>query len=369
VKLAQQLVLGFLMASSIAHAAVSKQDWGNTAQGQSVEIYTLSDSYMSVRLTTFGAHLVSINVPDRSGKRADVALGFSSLAGYEADTSSYMGAIVGRYGNRIAHGKFSVDGKVYQIPLNNGANAIHGGPAGFDRKVWTAHEIPEGVEMTLVSQSGDMGFPGTLTVHVRYTLHEKELCIAYEATTTQATVVNLTNHTYFNLSGEGSGNILDEVLMLHADRYTPIDAGLIPTGELATVKGTPFDFREPTSIGSRIDEPNEQLKLAGGYDHNFVLNAGENTDSPHVAAIVYDPQSGRTLTVSTTQPGVQFYTGNFLDGTLTGKSGSKYERHAGFCLETQHFPDSPSHPDFPSTVLLPGHVFRSITRFAFGVKS
>jgi aldose 1-epimerase len=254
---------------------------------------------------------------------------------------------------------------MYQVPLNDGANALHGGTVGFANKLWTGRIIPDGVEMSIVSPDGDMGFPGTLTAHVRYTLHGHALHIEYSATTTKPTVANLTNHSYFNLAGDGQGTILNEVLMLNADKYTPVAAGLIPTGELAPVADTPFDFRKPTAIGARINEPNEQLKIAGGYDHNFVLNG---TARMHLAAVAYDPTSGRTLTVTTTEPGVQFYSGNFLDGTRTGKFGGMYPKYAGFCLETQHFPDAPNEPTFASTLLRPGETLHSTTVFTFGVR-
>jgi len=354
------------MATSVAYGAVTKAPFGKTSDGKPVEIYTLTSKDLTVRIMTFGARVVSLDAPDRSGKRADVVLGYNDLASYEADKSTYFGSIVGRYGNRLAKGTFSIDGQSFHVPLNNNGNSLHGGPVGFDHKLWTGREIPDGVEMTLVSPDGDMGFPGELTAHVRYTLVGDQLRIAYSATTTKATVLNLTNHSYFNLAGDGSGTILDQVMMIDADRYTPIDAGLIPTGELAPVAGTPFDFRTPTAIGKRIDTPNEQLKLAGGYDHNWVLNATGH--SLHLAAKAYDPKSGRTLTVTTTEPGVQFYSGNFLDGSYTGKTGVKYEKHFGFCLETQHFPDSPNHPSFPSTLLKPGETMHSETVFTFGVQ-
>jgi aldose 1-epimerase len=345
-------------------AEVQAADWGTTDDGKTVTLYTLSDSDLTVKLTNFGAHVVAIEAPDRKGVRADVVLGYKDFAGYQHENKTYFGAIVGRYGNRIAKGAFTLDGQTYQVPTNNNGNALHGGTVGFDRKLWDAKQLSNGVEFTLVSPDGDMGFPGTLTAHVTYTLEGRSLKIEYSATTTKPTVVNLTNHSYFNLGGEGSGTILGELLMINADRYTPIDAGLIPTGKLPSVAGTPFDFRKPTAIGARIGVENEQLKLAGGYDHNFVLNGGPGL---HLAAKVEDPKSGRTLTVTTTQPGVQFYSGNFLDGTLTGASGVKYEQHAGFCLETQHFPDSPNHPAFPSTELKPGQTMHSTTVFTFGV--
>jgi aldose 1-epimerase len=356
------------MTGANAEGGVSKAPFGTTAEGTPIEIYTLTSEQLTVSIITFGARVTSIEAPDRHGKRADVVLGYNDVATYEADTT-YLGAIVGRYGNRIAQGTFSLDGEAFHLPLNNGANSLHGGTVGFDHKVWQAAEIPHGVEMTLVSPDGDMGYPGELTVHVRYTLEGDALHIAYSATTTKATVVNLTNHSYFNLAGEGSGTILEQVAMIDADRFTPVDAGLIPMGELKPVIATPFDFRSPTVIGERIDEPAEQLKLAGGYDHNWVLNGYKSKEKAlHLAAEVFDPESGRKLTVTTTEPGVQFYSGNFLAGKFTGKTGASYAKHFGFCLETQHFPDSPNHPEFPSTVLRPGETLHSETVFTFGVK-
>ncbi len=361
------LALSPLALSPLAHSAVSSTPWGKTESGEAVEMYTLSDSALTVRITNYGAHVVSIGAADRNGKKADVVLGHKDLAGYLADTKSYMGSVVGRYGNRIAKGTFSIDGTTYQVPVNNDGQALHGGTVGFDRKVWTAHKLGNGVELTLVSPDGDMGFPGQLTAHVRYTLEGSSLHIAYTATTTKPTVLNLTNHTYFNLAGEGSGDILNQVLTLPADRYTPIDARLIPTGQLAPVDGTPLDFRTPTPIGARIDQVDPQLKFAGGYDFNFVLNSAAG-QAQHMAAKVVDPASGRTLTVTTDQPGVQFYSGNFLDGSTTGLSGTPYAKHAGFCLETQHFPDSPNQPTFPTTLLRPGQTMHSETVFTFGVQ-
>lgn len=349
-----------------AHTDVKAAPWGTSSKGQGVELYTLTNRQLTVEITNFGAHIVSIEAPDRDGHRADVVLGFKSLAGYQADTKTYMGSVVGRYGNRIAKGKFSIGGTSYTIPANDHGNALHGGTEGFDRRVWSGQQIADGVELTLVSPDGDMGFPGQLTVHVRYTLEGSSLKIEYSASTTKPTVLNLTNHSYFNLGGESSGTILDETIMLAANRYTPVDKTLIPTGQLAPVAGTPLDFRQPTAIGKRIDADNEQLKIAGGYDHNFVLN-GKGTGL-HLAARVVDPASGRTLTETTTEPGVQFYSGNFLDGSITGAGGAKYVKHAGFCLETQHFPDSPNHPLFPSTELRPGKTMHSETVFTFGVE-
>ncbi len=349
-------------------AEVKKSVFGTMPDGTTISIFELQEGALKARVMTYGARLVSLEVPDRNGKVADVVLGYDSLAPYLSDPKTYFGAIVGRYGNRIAHGTFVLDGKRYEVPKNDGDNSLHGGTIGFDKRVWTAHEIPNGVELTLISKNGDQGYPGTLTSHVRYTLSAHALKIEYSATTDADTVLNLTNHSYFNLAGEGDGNILDNVLTIRADRYTPVNAGLIPTGELAPVAGTPFDFRTPTAIGKRIDQDNEQLKFARGYDQNFVLGASTDGQSMHQAARVLDPKSGRVLTVVTTQPGVQFYSGNFLDGTAHGKHGHVYEKRAGLCLETQHFPDSPNHPAFPSTELKPGQTFHSVTEFIFSTE-
>lgn len=347
------------------NVSVTRSVWGDTASGVPVALYTLQDKDLTVQITTFGARIVSIDAPDRTGKMQDVVLGYDDLAHYLQD-KSYFGAIVGRYANRLARGRFTIDGKTYQVPVNNGANALHGGPLGFSSKLWTGKKVPNGVEMTLVSPDGDMGFPGELTVHVRYTLHGHSLRLDYSATTTKPTVINLSNHSYFNLAGDGKGTILDDVLTIPADRYTPIDAGSIPTGALDPVAGTPFDFRKPTTIGARINEPNQQLKFPGGYDHNFVLN-GTTQPGLHLAARVEDPTSGRVLTIRTDQPGLQFYSGNFLAGKFAGKHGVLYGKHAALALETQHFPDSPNHPKFPSTLLLPGQTFHSTTVYAFSV--
>jgi aldose 1-epimerase len=321
-----------------------------------------------VDLTNYGARIVSLKTKDRNGRFGDVALGYESASGYaEPKGKTYFGAIVGRYGNRIAGGKFTLDGKTYQIPLNNGPNALHGGTVGFGDQMWTGKIIPDGVEMTLVSPDGDMGFPGTMTVHVRYTLVGSAVHINYEATSDKDTVVNVTNHTYFNLSGEGSGTILDEVLQINADEYTPVDAGLIPVGGPKPVAGTPFDFRKPTAIGARIHQDDVQLKIGGGYDHNWILR-GKNGEMKE-AARLYDPASGRVLTVSTTEPGVQFYSGNSLTGDYKGKSGGTYSKNTGLCLETQHYPDSPNQPAFPSTELKAGETMRSETVFAFSTQA
>jgi aldose 1-epimerase len=356
----------FIIAMSLtaaAHAEVKMSIWGHTTEGVAVPIYTLTSAHVEVRVMAYGARLVSIKTPDRAGKMADVVLGYDTLQDYLHDTKTRLGAVVGRYGNRIALGRFSIDGKTYEIPANDGRNALHGGPIGFDRYVWEAHEVPNGVEFRHVSPDGDMGFPGTLTADVRYSLIGNVLHIDYFAKTDRATVLNLTNHAYFNLSGDDIGDILGERIELNADRYTPTNAEQVPTGELAPVAGTPFDFRKSMIIGARINDTNEQLRLGSGYDHNFVVDGVAGT--LRLAAIVTDPDIGRRMTVETTEPGVQFYTANHLDGTFAGRHGVKYGKNAGFCLETQHFPDSPNHEDFPSTVLRPGRTFHSTTLFIF----
>ena len=349
---------------TFAHVEVKMSVWGHTADGVAVPIYTLTSGQIEVRVAAYGAKLVSVRTPDRNGKMADVVLGYDHLEDYLNDNDTHFGSIVGRFGNRIANGRFSIDGEAYQIPQNNGTSALHGGPMGFDRYVWQAREVPGGIEFTHVSPDGDMGFPGTLTAKAKYTLSGNTLRVDYTATTDKATVVNLTNHAYFNLRGDDQGDILGELLQLNADQMTPVDANLIPIGELAPVAGTPFDFRKPTVVGERIGDHNEQLEIGGGYDHNFVVNGSAGT--LRLAAIVADPASGRTMTVETTEPGVQFYTGNFLMGNFTGRHGIKHGKRTGFCLETQHYPDSPNQPSFPSTLLKPGATLQSTTTFAFG---
>jgi aldose 1-epimerase len=348
-----------LLMGSVAWGSVTKAPWGKTSDGKAVEIFTISDHDLTVRITTFGARVVSIEAPDRNGKMADVVLGYDNVGQYEKDKTTYFGSIVGRYGNRIAKGTFSIDGKTFHIPLNNNGNALHGGPGGFSTLVWTGTEIPDGVEMSLVSPDGDMGFPGTLTVHVRYTVVEHSLRISYSATTTKATVTNLTNHSYFNLAGQTGGTILDHEMMIAADQYTAADDAYIPTGELKSVKGTPLDFTSPKAIGARIGQIKGE---PGGYDHNYVIRPDKK--SPALAARVREPNSGRVMEVFTTEPGVQLYTGNFLDGSVMGK-GVVYKKHTGFCLETQHFPDSPHHPEFPPIVLRPGATYKTTTIYKF----
>ncbi len=352
-------------------STMQKQSFGKTDDGQAVDLYTLTNQKgMQVSITNFGATVVSIKVPDKAGTMADVVLGYTDAGGYQSG-KAYLGATIGRYGNRIAKGKFVLDGQTFSLPTNDGPNTLHGGIKGFSHRVWTAKDVSsaagQALQMTYLSKDGEEGFPGNLNVKVVFTLPENnELKIDYSATTDKDTVLNLTNHSYFNLSGQGEGDILGHELTLHASRFTPVDSTLIPTGELKSVKGTPFDFTKSTAIGTRIDQDDEQVKFGKGYDHNWVLdNAGP---ALHSAAFAYDPKSGRTLEVLTTEPGIQFYTGNFLDGTIHGKDGKVYNHRYAFCLETQHFPDSPNHPKFPTTELKPGHRFHSVTIFKFSTR-
>ena len=345
---------------------VTRAAFGN-ASGTPVEVFTLNNARgIEIRAMTYGAIITSIRAPDRKGARADIALGFDNLQGYLGD-HPYFGAVVGRYGNRIGNARFSLNGQIYQLAANNGPNHLHGGVRGFDKYVWAAEPIAgvTGVAFTRVSPDGEEGYPGTLKVRVSYVLTDaNDLEIEYQATTDKATPVNLTQHTYFNLAGQGT--ILDHEVTINADRFTPVGESLIPTGVLAPVEGTPMDFRRPTRVGARIDANTEQIKFGGGYDHNWVLN--RRGDGLQLAARVLDPASGRTLEVSTTEPGLQFYTGNFLDGTVKGKGGVAYARRSGLCLETQHFPDSPNKPAFPTTILPPGNTYRSKTVWRFGVQ-
>ncbi len=334
---------------------------------KAVGLYTLTNAnQLKVEISSYGATIVRLFVPDRNGKLEDIVLGYDSLAGYYRG-KSYFGAVVGRYANRIAKAKFTLDGKEYTLAANNGPNTLHGGLKGFDKVVWDARQDSEGVEFTYTSKDSEEGYPGNLTVRVRYALNNaNELSIRYSAETDKATVLNLSNHSYFNLEGQGKGDILGHELMINAEGFTPVDADLIPTGEIRKTAGTPFDFASPHKIGERVNDTSyDQIRYGKGYDHNFVLN-GE-TGKMKLAARVYAPTSGRTLEVNTTEPGVQFYCGNFLDGSEKGK-GSVYQHRYGFCLETQHFPDSPNQPSFPTTVLKPGEKFRSQTIFSFGIK-
>lgn len=351
-------------------ASIARAAFGTTPDGRLVDLYTLTNAHgIEVRIMTWGATIVSLRTPDRDSVLGDIVLGYDSLSRYVAN-SPYFGAVVGRYGNRIARGRFTLDGTTYHLATNNGPNALHGGLKGFDKQVWTADPVRTdssvGVAMTWISRDGEEGYPGTLTARVTYSLDDHDhLTVRYEASTDKATPVNLTQHTYWNLRGAGNGDILSQVLTLNASRYTPVDPTLIPTGALDSVAGTPFDFRTGHAIGQRIEAKNAQLAIAGGYDHNFVIDR----DGPGLvrAARLMDPTSGRTLEIFTTEPGIQFYSGNFLDGTIHGKGGATYLHRGGLCLETQHFPDSPNHPAFPSTILRPGERFQSETRFDFGV--
>jgi len=338
---------------------------------QKIDVYTLKNQHgMEVKIINFGGTVTSIRVPDRSGKFADVVLGFNNPDDYLKPHPSF-GTAVGRFANRIAKGRFTLNGVEYKLAVNNGENHLHGGIKGFDDVFWTAEEIntPAGpaVRLTYLSKDGEEGYPGNLNVTMTYTLTNKnELRIDYSATTDKDTVVNLTHHSYFNLGGEGNGDILNHRLKLNADSFTPTDAGSIPTGELRSVRGTPFDFLTPHAIGERINRDDEQLKFGNGYDHNFVVNG--RMGALRQAAVVTDPGSGRVMEVWTTEPGVQLYTGNFLDGTLVGKSGKAYQRRYGFCLETQHYPDSPNKPNFPTTTLKKGATFKSTTIYRFSAR-
>jgi len=341
--------------------------------GPSVDEFTLTNAHgIEVRAITYGAIITVIRTPDRSGKLADIVFGFDSLQGYLAQ-SPYFGAIVGRFANRIARGQFGLDGVTYHLATNNGPNSLHGGLRGFDKVLWTAEPVQSdsgaGVVFHYLSPNGEEGYPGNVDVRVTYILTPRdELVVDYTATTDKATPLNLSQHSYWNLHGDGKGNILDHVLTLDASAYTPVDSTLIPTGQIAAVAGTPFDFRSPTAIGARIEQPNKQLRFGKGYDHNWVLDrpAGGGTALVRAARLV-DSTSGRTLEISTSEPGIQFYSGNFLDGTITGKHGVVYGHRAALCLETQHFPDSPNHPNFPSTILRPGETYHSRTVFSFGL--
>jgi aldose 1-epimerase len=356
-----------LFGQTGATREVTRRVFGQMPDGTSVESFTLTNANgIEVTAIPYGAIITSLKTPDRSGRAGDIVLGFDSLDGYLKE-HPYFGAIVGRYGNRIAKGQFTLDGRTYSLAKNNGPNHLHGGIKGFDKVVWTAAPVgANAVAFTRTSADGEEGYPGNLKVRVTYTLTDKnELVVDYLATTDKATPVNLTQHSYFNLSAGKSTDILGHELTINADRYTPVDAALIPTGELAPVEGTPFDFRKPVAIGKRIDQDHPQIANGKGYDHNWVLNrAGSGLQ---LAARVLDPVSGRTLEVRTTEPGMQFYAGNFLDGTLKGKGGQIYGRRSGFCLETQHYPDSPNQPTFPSTIVKPGQEYKSQTVFRFGV--
>ena len=359
-----------IRAQAAIKSGATRAAFGTMPNGTRIEVFTLTNaSGMEVRAINYGAIIASIRVPDRGGKLGDVVLGYDTLDGYLKDTR-FFGAVVGRYGNRIARGKFSLEGREYTLAINNAPNHLHGGPNGFNKQVWTASILATGakgpsVTFTRTSPDGEEGYPGTLQVRVTYTLTDaNEVDIQYEATTDKPTVVNLTQHSYFNLMGAGNGPIIDHGLRINADRYTPVDSTLIPTGKIVEVAGTPLDFRSPKFIGARIDASDEQIKIGGGYDHNFVLNR-QGTGLAH-AVWLNDERTGRSLDVFTTEPGIQFYTGNHLDG-VAGKGGATYSRRSGLCLETQHFPDSPNKPDFPSTIVKPGTPYTSHTVWRFSV--
>jgi aldose 1-epimerase len=351
-------------------ATLKKEDFGKTKEGQGVELYTLTNANgVEARITTYGGIVVSLKTPDRAGKMDDIVLGFDSLDEY-LKGHPFFGTLTGRYANRIAKGRFTLGGVEYKLAVNNGENHLHGGIKGFDKAVWKARQVPtkDGValELTHLSKDGDEGYPGALSVKVVYTLTDKnELRIDYSATTDRDTVVNLTNHSYFNLAGQGSGDVLNHQLTINANSFTPVDATLIPTGALQSVKGTPFDFTRQTAIGARVNQDDEQLKFGSGYDHNFVVNG--QTGVLRQAAKVYEPTTGRVMEVLTTEPGVQLYIGNFLEETK-GKAGKTYNKRHGFCLETQHFPDSPNKPDFPSTVLKKDGQYQTTTVFKFSAQ-
>jgi len=365
------MLLGCEEQKEEAKGTLAKAPFGKTAEGTAVDLYTLTNAHgLEAKITNYGGIVVSLKVPDRNGRLDDVVLGFDQLDDY-LKGHPYFGALVGRYGNRIAKGKFMLNGKAYTLATNNGPNALHGGLKGFDKAVWQAKEA-EGkdgpaLELTYASKDGEEGYPGNLTAKVVYTLTSKdELRVDYAATTDQDTVVNLTQHSYFNLAGAGSQDILEHRMMLNAEKFTPVDSTLIPTGELRGVKGTPFDFTSPTAIGARISQDEEQIRFGKGYDHNFVLKGAGG--SLELAARVTEPTTGRIMEVYTTEPGVQFYAGNFLDGTNIGKGGKVYKFRYGFCLEAQHFPDSPNQPAFPSTVLKPGQKYKQTTVYRFSAK-
>ena len=366
---ALSLATGLGCASLAASPSVSSKPFG-TVDGKPVELFTLrNDKGAQASITNYGGIVVTLHVPDRSGKLVDVVMGYDNVDGYVAKTP-YFGALIGRYGNRIAKGQFTLDGKTYQLPLNDGANTLHGGTKGYDKVVWQAKAVKSDccavLELTYHSKDGEQGYPGNLDVVATYTLTEDNaLRLDFKAKTDKPTVVNLTHHSYFNLSG--GGTILDHLLTINSDKTTPVDSGLIPTGEIVSVDGTPFDFRKPTAIGAHIDDPDTVLQYGPGYDHNWVVNqkkAGELCQH----AVVESPKSGIVLEVSSTEPAVQFYAGNFLDGTITGKYSQVYQKRSGFCLEPQHYPDSPNHENFPSTVLKPGETYTNTIIYKFSTR-
>src|SRR6476659_8307183 len=364
------LVLVLLFCISTYAQKITKTSFG-TADGQAVDLYTLTNrNGMEAKITNYGAIVTSLTAPDRNNSFADVVLGFNNLDSY-LKGHPYFGAIVGRYGNRIAKGRFTLNGVEYKLAVNNGENTLHGGIKGFDKVVWTGKEMKTkagpAVVLTYLSKDGEEGYPSTLNVRVVYTLtNNNELKIEYSATTDKDTVTNLTHHSYFNLAGEGNGDILNHRVVLRANSFIPTDAGSIPTGEIRNVAGTPFDFRKANTVGERINNDDEQLKFGNGYDHTWVIDG--RMGALRQAAVVYEPTTGREMEVWTTEPGVQFYTGNFLDAAIIGKSGKPYPRRSGLCLETQHYPDSPNKPNFPTTTLRKGAVYHSTTIYRFSAR-
>jgi len=348
---------------------IDKKNFEKIVDGKPVSLYILENDQGTVaEITNYGGKVVSLWLPDKSGNYEDVVLGHENIDDFLNAKEKYFGALIGRYGNRIAHGKFTLDGKEYTLATNNGVNSLHGGNKGFDAVVWDAEQVDgQTLELTYLSKDGEEGYPGNLSVRVLYQLTDaNELKIEYWATTDQSTVVNLTHHSFFNLHGAGNGTINDHLLQIHAAHYTPVDAGLIPTGEIAAVEGTPFDFQELKPIGAELEVKDQQLDYGMGYDHNFVLE--QNGEGLNYAAKVVEPNSGRAMEVYTNEPGMQFYGGNFLDGSIVGKEGKAYEFRTAFCLETQHFPDSPNQPNFPSTRLDPGEEYYSICVYKFSVE-
>ena len=347
------------MPDNVAPTLVTSRSFGLLPDGTDTKLITLRSDAIELSVTDFGARVVSLHAPNRNGGMADISLGYNDATNYATTANAYFGATLGRVTNRIARGHFTLDGKQYSVPPNNDVNALHGGPQGYDLRTWKTRLLPDGVRFSLHSPDGDQGFPGELHITASYTLTGNRIQLDYTASASSPTLINLTNHTYFNLDGEGQPSILDHELTLYADHFTPIDPTSIPTGELASVVRTPFDFTQPHALGERIEDVNTQLTYANGYDHNYVLRGP--LGKLHPCARLHSPASGRTLEVSTTEPGVQLYTGNFLDGSLIGHSGKPYLKRSGVCLETQHFPDTPNHPNFPFIRLDPGHIWTTQT--------
>lgn len=353
------------------HVTLKRSDFKTTVEGKQTDLYYLSNKNgLEMAVTNFGARVVELWIPDREGRFADVVLGHNNISEYiNYKGERFLGATIGRYGNRIAHGQFVLNDQNYQLPVNNGPNSLHGGFKGFDMVVWDTRQInDQELEFSYLSKDGEEGYPGNLKITMIYQLtNDNEFIITHVATTDQPTIINLTHHSFFNLHGEGNGTINDHILMINADEYTPVDSVLIPNGEMAPVENTPMDFRQPTEIGNRLNNDFEQLKFGGGYDHNWILKR-ETSDGVELAATVYEPVSGRYMEVLTTEPGIQFYGGNFFDGSIIGKCGKSYDYRGSLALETQHFPDSPNRPDFPTTVLNPGKEYRQTCIYKFKTK-